>query len=265
MILVNGIELTPTIFPDQTCQVWKLDEKILKENLVQIEWHYSSDAEMMQIAQLKKLLDHHEVDSSLHMPYLPYARQDKSVSNSTTFGLEVFAEWINWLHFHNISCLDAHSEMPTQLIERFTSFPPTVEIEKAFKISGANILCFPDHGAAAKYGQIGLTSSAAIIGHKTRDPLTGNITDFSINGNPSGTKVLIVDDIIDGGLTFVTLAELLFRGGAESVSVYATHGIFSKGVDILYKAGIDAIFTKDGLIFPSRHHQMHTIKKWGDL
>lgn len=264
MISINGKELTPTVFPDQTSQVWKLEPSLLLQTFVMVEWNFSHEGEFMQLAQLKALLAHHNIQAALHMPYLPYARQDKEISNTATFGLYIFADFLNLLGFKEVTCVDAHSEVAGDLIKNFISYPPLVQIENAFKLSGANVLCFPDHGAAAKYGKIGLSPISAIVGHKKRDPITGNITEFSIAGNPAGTRILIVDDIIDGGLTFVKLAELLFQGGAESVDVYATHGIFSKGVDILYKAGIGSVFTKDGVIFIARDSQ-HTIKKWGDL
>ena len=48
-----------------------------------------------------------------------------------------------------------------------------------------------------------------------------------------GKTILIVDDICDGGATFVQLADKLKEQGAESVSLFVTHMIASKGLQAL--------------------------------
>ena len=68
----------------------------------------------------------------------------------------------------------------------------------------------------------------------------------------AGRDCLIMDDICDGGGTFVLLAEYLLRHGAASVGLAVTHGIFTKGIDILFDAGISRIYTTDS--FPQVPH-----------
>ena len=48
---------------------------------------------------------------------------------------------------------------------------------------------------------------------------------------------LIVDDIIDGGRTFIELSKELVRKGIDKsqINLYVTHGIFSKGFTELDK------------------------------
>jgi ribose-phosphate pyrophosphokinase len=82
---------------------------------------------------------------------------------------------------------------------------------------------------------------------KKRDPLTGHLSGFEIknynpNPNADGQDLLIVDDICDGGGTFVGLAKELRKAGAKKVYLYVTHGIFSKGLPL---EGIDRVFTTD--------------------
>jgi ribose-phosphate pyrophosphokinase len=88
---------------------------------------------------------------------------------------------------------------------------------------------------------------------KIRDQETGGIT--SLRMNTSGgcnhyiknKNILIVDDICDGGRTFIECAKILHLHEVNSVSLYVTHGIFSKGLAPLEDAGITEIYTKDGL------------------
>lgn len=74
-----------------------------------------------------------------------------------------------------------------------------------------------------------------LVGQKSRDPATGYLVYSGVTA-ASGTeetprKVLIVDDICDGGMTFTLCAEALRKSfpSTEEVDLYVTHGIFSKG------------------------------------
>jgi ribose-phosphate pyrophosphokinase len=57
--------------------------------------------------------------------------------------------------------------------------------------------------------------------------------------------VIIVDDICDGGRTFIELAKVLKSNKVKNITLFVTHGIFSKGVDALFENGIDNIITTD--------------------
>jgi ribose-phosphate pyrophosphokinase len=46
-------------------------------------------------------------------------------------------------------------------------------------------------------------------------------------------NLIILDDICDGGQTFVELAKHLKAQGAKAIYLYITHGIFSKGLSVL--------------------------------
>jgi phosphoribosylpyrophosphate synthetase len=65
-------------------------------------------------------------------------------------------------------------------------------------------------------------------------------------GDCKDKRVLIVDDICDGGKTFELLAKDLYNAGAEEVNLFVTHGLFSKGLIPLKLAGIKRIFTNKG-------------------
>ena len=56
--------------------------------------------------------------------------------------------------------------------------------------------------------------------------------------------MLIVDDIIDSGNTLVECAKTLKKFGAKKIFVYATHGLFTEGVDKV-RNGVDLVITAD--------------------
>jgi len=83
-----------------------------------------------------------------------------------------------------------------------------------------------------------------IQAHKVRNLKTGEIIKTEVLGNVEGKNVLIADDICDGGRTFIELAKVLKNEGALEVSLFITHGIFSKGLDV-FTGLIEHIYTTD--------------------
>lgn len=247
---IDGIHLPVTYFPDNTSQVWKLPEYILySEQTLDIYWEYSTEADVMVLAQLKTLLDSYNITSRLYIEYLPYGRQDKPVDNSSTFALTVFAKILNSLSFEKVFIHDPHSVTALRLINQSEEYYPVEAVSKVFTKTGADLVCYPDQGAFSKYKYV-YGRLASINAFKNRDPLTGNIIDSGFFKEDSklipNKKILIVDDICDGGATFIKLAELLHEKGAEEVNLFVTHGLFTKGLRVLKNAGISRIFTPKG-------------------
>lgn len=265
MISINGYEVKPTIFPDWTSQVWKLPEDIIEyiktSHEVEVKWVFESESELFSVMQLGHLITSmiscdivfSPVKVCLYVPYLPYGRQDKEISNDSTFGQNTFLIIANEF-FDVIKTFDAHSTSLLNWefgINHVINLYPEDAINVAYAESDCDIICFPDKGASERYAS--LDDDPQVIMGKVRDQSTGEITGLEIvaildnPGDLNGLKVLIVDDICDGGKTFIEAAKLLYKHGVKEVHLYVSHGIFSKGLDILHEAGIIKVFTKDGL------------------
>lgn len=254
MIYLNDKLVNTSLFPDNTSQVWKLDPLPYKEH-VRVLWEYSHEGEFLQLAQLKWLLDRQQCETVLDIPYLPYARQDKETTNTTTFALRPFAKLLNSLKFKAVFCDDPHSEIAQTLINNLTPCYPVWQIGQAFQSCKADIVCYPDKGAEEKYTRIFDLPYAAAS--KVRVPETGAIESIFIPLTAfDGKRVLIVDDICDGGATFIQLAKtLLNAGGASEVNLFVTHGLFTRGKRVLFDAGINRIFTAKGEVSRARDIQ----------
>ena len=115
----------------------------------------------------------------------------------------------------------------------------------------ANIDAFvaPDAGAAKEVQQLAILMNKEFIqGHKTRDTRTGALSGFGYSGSVEGKNLLIIDDICDGGGTFIGLAEALRATETpEDISLYVTHGMFTKGYDGLLKC-FSTIYTTNTYI-----------------
>ena len=252
MISINGVEIKPTIFPDGTSQVWKLPEDLLqtiyKEMVTTIKWDFKSEAEFMHLCQLKTLLDTYvtlPAVINLDIPYLPYGRQDKRVENGSTFALHTFTSLINSLNFNEVHTIDAHNNLRANMIEGLEDHSPREYIQAALDATQASIMLFPDKGAVTRYSSYNL-GTGWTYADKVRDQATGVIKNIAIKGKVKDLKVLIVDDLCDGGMTFKLVAEQAIKDGAKEVHLYVTHGIFSRGLETLRESGIQRVFTYKG-------------------
>lgn len=252
--------LTPTIFPDGTSQIWKLPDEILHCREYQITWNFESEREIIDLYSFKALLSQPEEMRfiALHIPYLPYARQDRLVHNESTFNLKVFADLINGLNFQQITSVDVHNPtMTSHLIHNFTNIDVTSLHVRVAEDFIPTYMVYPDSGAMARYS--GTVPYTFICCSKVRDQRTGNITNLKLNFpelRPTTTnyvRLLIVDDICDGGATFIRVAKALresfeFRDLHLTIGLFVTHGIFSKGREHVLDNGIDEIYTTNSLL-----------------
>ena len=243
MLYLNSIQVPVTMFPDGTSQVWKLDTNLILQHN-HIIWEFSSESEVMHLAQLVDLLHSQNCNNSLIIKYLPYGRQDKEITNDSTFALRTFAKILNSMNFAKVSIIDPHSIIALQLIRNSEAIYETYTVAQITYKHQIDLLCFPDKGAFTKYSSMFTMPYA--YGEKVRDQLTGNIVSYKLIGDPKDKNVLIVDDICDGGMTFKLLAKDLLAAGAKEVNLFVTHGIFSKGLRTLKDSNIKRIFTKDG-------------------
>jgi ribose-phosphate pyrophosphokinase len=262
-ISIDGHIIKPTIFPDNTAQIWKVPEELLTVNKI-IVWDFTHEAEFLWLAQLRLLMPE---DCSLYLPYLPYARQDKLVANDATFALHMFAKLLNTLEFSTVTICDPHSDIALSLINNSVAIYPTKVLVQVIRKTKATRICYPDNGAWVKYSQVyGAFDGFAVRGMKKRNQKTGAIEAYELEptAHPiKGQSVLIIDDICDGGATFIKLAKCMYDAGAEDVHLFVTHGIFSKGIIPLYQAGIRSIYTADGEAVPDRSYPTtFAIKKY---
>lgn len=252
-LIINGlIKVEPTIFPDKTSQVWKLPMDEIREttdgNMVVITWNFESEGEFMHLAQLKFLIaSTMHCDIVLDVPYLPYARQDKVIANDATFALRPFVCLLAILRFDAVLLTDPHSDVA---VEMLGALGTTVHVRHPMPIQVASIplFCYPDEGARTKYTRL-YKDRDYIYGKKVRDQLTGRIEKYDLevgDHDVRGKNVLIVDDLCDGGATFALLAKELLSRGVGEVVLFVTHGLFTKGTEVLFESGISRIFTKDG-------------------
>lgn len=179
----------------------------------------------------------------LFIPCLFGQRSDRRFKPNQSFDLKVIAEIINNGKFRRVDILDPHSDVALSLIDRSVRVGPEeyvketlYDIDKAFLSHDADKLTLvaPDAGAYKKVFHMAQefdTSLVAAVKHR----FEGGQLHLEVIGNVKGKDCLIVDDLADGGRTFVDLAKALKELGARDVFLYVSHGYFNKGFDELKK------------------------------
>ncbi|MBM4253138.1 MAG: hypothetical protein FJ146_14290 [Deltaproteobacteria bacterium] len=249
------ITFKTTIFPDKTSQVWQVDDTHGNDlSNLRVLWLFEGEHELAQLLQLVYLLRSlYGSRIELHAPYLPYARQDKPVSNSSTWAVHLLDKLIREAGIEKVRVFDQHSQCFFES-ESAESFHKSV--------INHDLICFPDKGAWQRYNHLHVSAygSRYVWCEKVRDQLTGAITAHTLHtmGHQiKGARICIVDDLCDGGRTFVEVAAKLRAEQVAAVDLVVSHGLFSLGKDVLHNAGIDTIYTTNSLL-----HNRDGFKVW---
>lgn len=171
---------------------------------------------------------------SLFMPYLPYARQDRIMTDGEAFTLKVFCNFINTLDLFKVYVFDAHSDIGPALLNNCVNIPNYPLVDKAlFDILFKNVdsseetiiktktldkykLVSPDAGSLKKIYKLAkhLNYTSDIIkADKIRNTATGDIERIDVTATDfqgdKDTDLIVVDDICSYGGTFLGLAKSL--------------------------------------------------------
>lgn len=179
------------------------------------------------------LLRMHATLETLIIPYFPAARQDRVMVKGEPLSVKVYADIINNLCFKKVIVFDAHSEVTPAVLNNCEVIPNHTFIEKVIaEIGNEVLLVSPDGGALKKIYKVSefLGGKEVIECSKNRNVVTGKLKGFKVYADDlNGKDCLIVDDICDGGGTFIGLAEELKKKNAGKLYLAVSHGIFSKG------------------------------------
>lgn len=182
----------------------------------------------------------------LVLPYFPAARQDRVMVTGEPLSVKVYADLINSLKLDKVTIFDAHSEVAIALLNNCQAINNHAFVEAVLEKIGQVQLIAPDGGALKKIYKLAahLEGAYAVVEcSKSRDVRTGQLSGFKVFAEDlQGADCLIVDDICDGGGTFMGLATALKEKNAGHLYLAVSHGIFSKGLEQLSQH-FEQIFT----------------------
>lgn len=226
---------------------------------VEIKANIHSSDDVMTLLLLTDAVKRKYNCAEIHLaiPYAPYARQDRVAVEGEPLSAAVFAKLINAQGYKTVEVWDSHSDVMLALLDnvvhkeqyKIVKGKLLGKYSRFFKLENTVLVC-PDAGAKKKIEKLAKETGIdkIIYADKMRNPVTGEITGTEIvhrtyecDGLDLHLDYLIVDDICDGGGTFIALAKELERDMPKTISLYVTHGIFSKGLTV-FEDLVDNVF-----------------------
>ncbi len=249
----SDIAYKTLVFPDgQPHIVLNLDKNAVYTEGSLVVARIANPTDLFTVLMAKDVLETQGFEHiDLTISYLMAARMDRQMTDGEPFSLRIVAAILNQAGFRRISIFDPHSDVSTALILRSKAISNEAFVGKCLdhfyqnQERGDYALMSPDAGALKKIYKVAqfVDAPSVIECSKKRDVKTGHLSGFHTDmADFHGKTCFIVDDICDGGGTFVGLAALLKSRNAGKIVLIVSHGIFSKGFDL---ANIDAIYTTD--------------------
>lgn len=231
-----------------------LMEKPLKD-YIKIEANIKDSHGLLVLGQVKNMISNVQFESRhlntlpvyCELGYMPYSRYDRSMFKNDAFSLKLVCNMINEMKFDRVIVRDPHSNVTELLLNNIVVIPQE-ECIMAYSFdfkSRYDAIVSPDAGALKKIEKVAkrlnFDYTNIINCGKVRDIKTGDIVRTDVYDDVKDKKLLLVDDICDGGRTFIQLAKILKELGAKQVDLYVTHGMFTYGLDVIYEQ-IDNIY-----------------------
>lgn len=220
--------------------------------ITSITAHLRAPNDIIEMLLVTNAIQHASPNTMIELkcPYLPYGRQDRVCAAGEAFALEVMANLLNTQNYLRVEVWDAHSKVSQEKVQRCANVP-AADLMPAHITDGATIVA-PDMGGRTRAQQCADVFRRPIIyASKVRNPANGEITGTTVDSDYVGARdFLIVDDICDGGRTFIELAKVLRPLTTGKIKLWVTHGIFSKGFEV-FNGFIDEIYTANCFVSDS--------------
>lgn len=225
MILYNNQPVEFSQFPNGEVNLKKIRISPLDiDHLVTLK--YESDADLFHLLLVRAELASQDIYPRLRITYVPYSRMDRE-SDTYTFSLKVFADFINSMDWRRVIIYEPHSDVTPALLHRVQVVPVTASklmmttvalefLDEPYQV------CYPDIGAFKRYTQ-DFKDGNGLYGIKYRDFETGKILALEIQGEQVYDNVVIVDDLCSKGGTFVMAAERLRAKGFKKIVLVVAH------------------------------------------
>ena len=192
----------------------------------------------------------------LYVPYFIGARSDRKFGEGQTNYLKnVICPIINSQGFSKVIVLDPHSDVLEACLNNFHKNTNVGLVRYAISNIKHNTeskigIVSPDAGALKKIFDIAKVFDIENVttASKVRDMVTGNIvrTELPTMDLRGIEHLIIIDDICDGGRTFIELARAIKEITDIPLHLIVTHGIFSAGFEELEKY-FESIYTTDSI------------------
>jgi ribose-phosphate pyrophosphokinase len=248
-----GMELTPTSIRNfSDGEIWvKYEENVRGVDLFIIQ---STFAPADNIMELLMLIDAAKRASAKRItvviPYFGYARQDRKDQPRVSLTAKLIANLLEKAGASRVITLDLHSSQ----IQGFFDFPvdhlyasPVLLKEIRQLMQQPISVAAPDVGGVKTARSYSKKLDGSLVLVDKRRPAHNEAEITTVIGDVENRNILLVDDMIDTGNTFIKCAEALKERGALKVYGAVVHPVFSGNAleKIENSVGIDKLLVTD--------------------
>ncbi len=188
----------------------------------------------------------------LHLvfPYVFGCRQDRVCVRGEPLSTRVYGNLINSCEFATVSIWDPHSDVISGLLNNCIVHPGigTEVIDEHFLNKDNLVLICPDSGASKRVWSLSRKFQVPMVQcDKHRDMETGHILEFQVHGKMKEIQdkdLLIIDDCITNGGTFLGLKSVLMKLNPATVNLCVTHADHLTGLQNMCE-NFDTVFVSD--------------------
>ena len=228
------VSVQHSTFPAGEVYVKILEPELVTQNMT-VRLLSADSEQIMRAVMLADALKYlGAINLTLNTPYLPYSRQDRVCSKGESFSLSVFLDVLDRVGYNNIETLDIHNSKCCSKLITNIHVDYTLYIQTPLE---GTVFVSPDKGAVerCKRASCGQYPVAVLDKERTLEGIVqepSTIIDLQLI--KEAKSLLIIDDICDGGGTFLSAAKVL-RGlnPTAELHLFVTHGIFSQGLEKL--------------------------------
>lgn len=188
------------------------------------------------------------------IPYLGYSKQDQIFRSGEPLSSRVIAQAINTTEYDRAVFLELHSE---NILAFFRPNATDLSLKMVFAdkirptLQGNALVISPDDGGLKRSREFATLLGAPFAKlSKTRDRTIGEVRIHRVSAPVSGRQCFIFDDMISTGATVIEATAFLSGAGARSITVCATHGLFTKGWELFVNARVDRLLVSDSVPLP---------------
>jgi ribose-phosphate pyrophosphokinase len=198
------------------------------------------------------------------IPYFGYARQDRKDQPRVSITAKLVSNLITESGVDRVITMDLHAPQ----IQGFFDIPVDHLYSSAVYISFFQerkipnlAVVSPDVGGIKMARAFAKRLDAELILIDKRRPVQNQAEVMNIIGRVEGRNILIVDDLIDTGGTFVGAAQALKDAGALEIFGACTHPILSGGAaERIAKSAVSKLFVTDTIQLDSKLAQAKNIE-----
>jgi ribose-phosphate pyrophosphokinase len=198
------------------------------------------------------------------MPYFGYARQDRTATSREPITAKLVADMIVKAGATRLLTLDLHAvqvqgffDIP---VDNLFTVPLFADYYRKAGLFGDDVVVVAPKNSGIKRARSlaeYLESPIAIVDYEDDDKHREN---GYVIGNVKGKKVILIDDILNTGVTFANAAAVVKEAGASEIYMVASHGLFTvNAADILENSEIKEILVTDSVV---TEHRKPANVKW---